>query len=269
MKVLILTLILLISHLLASDKLIFGAISTVEPKLMEKKLTPLMKKIQKTTGKKVVFQTGYDYTDTINKFTDGTFDIGYIGPVPYVKAQNINPNALVILAGIKNSKNSPFRSVIFSKKGSKYLSYKDLKNTSFAFGSPNSTLSYYIPRYMLNQSGTMKEIKKYHFLGRHDRVAQYVIIGKFAAGAIKQSIANKYAKYIQVIDTSEAINGFMIVANKKLDKKTRLKIKKMLLNLRDISVLRKIKKTAIGFEKREDKDYDKLRKIMKNIETYK
>lgn len=228
-----------------------------------------MKKIEKATNAKLIFQTGYDYTDMINKFADGTFDIGLIGPAPYVKVQNINPNALVILVGIKNSKNNPFRSVIVSKKGSKFIKYSDLKNTKFAFGSPNSTLSYYVPRYMLENSNTMKKIKRYNFLGRHDKVAQYVIMGKFAAGAIKQSIANKYSKYLQVIATSEAMPGFMIVANKKLDKKLMLKIKNLLLNLKDISALKKIKKTAIGFEKREDSQYNKLREIMKEVETYK
>ena len=228
-----------------------------------------MRKIEKATGKKLVFQTGYDYADTINKFADGTFDIGYIGPAPYVKVQNINPNALTILAGVKNSKNKPFRSVIISKKGSKFIKYSDLKNTKFAFGSPNSTLSYYVPRYMLENSNTMRKIKRYNFLGRHDKVAQYVIMGKFAAGAVKQSIANKYSKYLQVIATSEAMPGFIIVANKKLDKKTTLKIKKLLLNLKDISALKKLKKSAVGFEEREDKDYDNLRKMMKRVESYK
>ena len=269
MKALFLTLIVLTSNLLASQYLIFGAISTVEPHLMELKLTPLMKEIEKVTGKKVKFQTGYDYTDTINKFANGTFDIGYIGPIPYIKTQDINPHALEILAGIKNSKKSPFRSVIISKKGSKFKKLEDLKNTSFAFGSPKSTLSYYVPKHMLVTSGTLKDIKEYHFLGRHDKVAQYVIMGKFAAGAIKQSIANKYSKYLQIIATSNAMPGFTIVANKKLDKKLRIKIKKLLLNLKNIDALKKIKKSAIGFEKRKDSDYDELRLIMREVDSYK
>ena len=228
-----------------------------------------MKEIEKTIDKELVFQTGYDYSDTINKFADGTFDIGLIGPAPYIKVENINPDALVILAGIKNSKQDPFRSVIVSKKGSKFINYSDLKNTKFAFGSPNSTLSYYVPRYMLESSNTMKYIKRYDFLGRHDKVAQYVIMGKFAAGAIKQSVANKYSKYLQVIATSDAMPGFIIVANKKLNKNLILKIKNLLLNFKNVSALKKIKKTAMGFEIREDKDYDKLRKIMREVETYK
>jgi phosphonate transport system substrate-binding protein len=269
MKALFLTFILFITHLLASDTLVFGVISTIEPHLMELKLKPLMKKIEQVSGKKLLFKTGYDYSDTINKFADGTFDIGFIGPAPYVKVDRINPGALVILAGVKNSKEKPFRTVIISKKGSKFKKYSDLKNTNFAFGSKNSTLSYYVPMYMLKNFKISKKIEKFSFLGRHDKVAQYVIMGKFAAGAVKQSIATKYLKYLQVIATSESMPGFMIVCNKNLDKEMILKIKNMLLNLKDISALKKIKKTAVGFEPRDDAKYNKLREIMKEVDSYK
>lgn len=269
MKALFLTLIIVIYQLSASQNLVFGAISTIEPTLMKAKLTPLIKKIEKVTGTNIEFQTGYDYANTIDKFTDGTFDIGLIGPAPYIRAKSINPDALKIIVGIKNSEKSPFRSVIISKKGSKFLKYSDLKGKKFAFGSPESTLSYYVPKSMLINSNTIKELKYYDLLGRHDRVAQYVIMGKYSAGAVKQSIADKYSKYLQVIATSEAMPGFMIVANSKLDKNLVLKIKNMLLNLEDITIVQKIKKSAVGFQEREDSEYDKLRVIMDNVDNYK
>ena len=269
MKAIILILILTAMELVASQKLVFGVISTIEPVLMKEKTQPLIEELEKITNKKIVFQTGYNYEDTINKFANGTFDLGLIGPAPYIKAKKIDPNRLEILVGIKNSKQKPFRSVIVSKKGSNIITYKDLKGKRFAFGSPNSTLSYFVPKYMLLHANMFEKIKEYHFLGRHDRVAQYVIMGKFSAGAIKQSIATKYEKYLQVIAVSEEIPGFMIVANKKMDKKLIDRIRRFLLDMKDISSLKKIKKSAIGFEPRYDKDYVKLRMIMKEVETYK
>jgi len=271
MKAIILTIITIIFpfSVFASQNIIFGAICTIDPQLMEKKLKPFMHEIEKATGKKLIFKTGYNYADTIEKFADGTFDIGYIGPIPYIKAQRINPDSLKILAGIKNSKDKPFRSVIISKKGSRFKRYQDLRGQNFAFGSPNSTLSYYVPRYMLEQKHIMQKLKNYHFLGRHDKVAQYVIMGKFAAGAIKQSIANKYSKYIQVIDQSKSMPGFIIVANKKLDEKTTQQIQELLLNFKNISAIKKLKKSAVGFEARYDKDYNDLRDMMKKVESYK
>ena len=52
-------------------------------------------------------------------------------------------------------------------------------------------------------------------------------------------------KYLQTIAVSEAMPGFMIVANSKLDKNLVLKIKNMLLNLKDVTIIQKIKKSIL------------------------
>ncbi len=268
MKTIIFIFIFLISHLIASDKLIFGAISTVEAELMKKKLMPLMNYIQSKTGKTIEFQTGYDYADTIEKFANGTFDIGYIGPSPYVKAKKINPNSLTIVAKLKNSTQDSFKSVIISKKGSSISKLEDLNDKRFAFGSPNSTLSYYVPMSMLIDNKLVHKLKHYDFLGRHDRVAQYVIMGKYDAGAIKKSVADKYSKYLQVVALSKTFPDFMIVANPKIEKEILEKLKKAILTLKDKNILKSLKNSAIGFEKAKDDDYDDLRIIMNHVDEF-
>ncbi len=256
------------SHIQASDRLIFGAISTVEPKIMKKHLAPLLKYLEEATGREIEFQTGYDYYSTIEKFVDGTFDFGYIGPAPYLRAKEINPDALSICAGLQNRSGDYFHSVIVSKKGSSIVSIKDLKDVSFAFGSPASTLSYYVPMQMLIDSKVIDEIDHYDFLGRHDRVAQYIIMGKYDAGAIKESVALKYASYLQIIARSEDIPDFMIVVSNKMDKALALKIQQVLYDLKDPEILGSIKASATGFSPRSDSDYDNLRRIMKKVSMY-
>jgi phosphonate transport system substrate-binding protein len=269
MKLIICIFIILSFNLGASEKLIFGAISTIEPKLMEQKLLPIIEYLQKVTGRKIEFRTGYNYTDTINKFADGTFDLGYIGPSPYIKTKIINKDAINIILGLKNSNNNPFKSVLISKKGSPIQELKDIKNHTFAFGSQESTLSYFVPMDILIRANVIKNIKKYDFLGRHDKVAQYVIMGRYDAGAVKQSIAHKYSKYLQVIAKSNSFPDFLIVSGSSLDKKLIKKIKDALLNLKDNKILGSLKKSAIGFEERRDSDYDELRAIMKRVNKYK
>ena len=269
MKLLIIILIFSFAHLFASDKLIFGAIATIEPELMKKKLFPIMNYLQKVTGKKIEFQTGYNYNDTINKFANGTFDIGYIGPAPYIKTKKINPDSIHIIAGLVNADDKPYQSIIISKKNSKITQLSDIKNRRFAFGSPQSTLSYFVPMDILIKAKIIKDIQRYDFLGRHDKVAQYVIMGKYDAGAIKKSIADKYAPYIQIIAKSQALADFMIVSNNSLDKEIVKKIKNALLHVKDIRILESLKKSAIKFEEREDDDYNDLRSIIKNVEGYK
>ncbi|MBN2816154.1 MAG: phosphate/phosphite/phosphonate ABC transporter substrate-binding protein [Campylobacterales bacterium] len=258
----------LCKSLTAHDTLTFGVISTVEVHLMEKKLTPLIKYLEKKTNKKIVFQSGYNYQDTINKFADGTFDIGFIGPSPYIKVKKKQPNALIILAKLENIDNNSFRSVIISKKGSSIRSLSDLSNKSFAFGSPNSTLSYYVPMKMLIDEDKLKSLEKYNFLGRHDKVAQYVIIGKYDAGAIKKSVADKYVDYLQNIATSEVYPDFLIVANSKVEQEITTKIQEALLELRDVRVLKEIKTSAIGFQKTNEDEYKELELVMKKVDDY-
>ena len=268
MKQLITILFLISVNLTASEKLVFGAISTVEPELMEKKLSPFMKYIEKVTGKKVVFKTGYNYDDTIKKFASGEFDIGYIGPAPYVKAKNINPGSIKILAMLKNSSNKPFQAVIISKKGSEIQKLEDINNHKLAFGSPQSTLSFYVPMDILLKSKVIDKIERYNFLGRHDKVAQYVIMGRYDVGAVKNSVAEKYSKYIQVVKRSKPMSDFVIVSSSSLNEKISEKIKNALLNLKNKDLLRSFKSSAIGFVKASDSDYDELREIIKNVETY-
>jgi phosphonate transport system substrate-binding protein len=268
MKAIIFMLTLLILHLSASDTLVFGAISTVEAELMKTKLTPLINYIQNKTGKTIEFQTGYNYSDTIAKFATGEFDIGYIGPSPYIKAKKINPDSLNIIAKLKNSAKSSFESVIISKKGSSISKLDDLIDKRFAFGSPNSTLSHYVPMDMLIKKQLVHKLKCYDFLGRHDRVAQYVIMGRYDTGAIKKSIAQKYSKYLQVVATSRTFPDFMIVANPKIGKEVLDKLENAILGLKDRDILKSLKDSAIGFEKAKDSDYDELRIIMKNVDEF-
>ena len=269
MKLIILLLILSLSQVLASDKLVLGAISPINPELMKKKLLPIMSYLEEATGKKIEFQTGYDYTDTINKLVDGTFDIGYIGPAPYVTAKKINPKSVHIIAGLVNAENKPFQSVIISKKGSKITTLDDIKNRRFAFGSPQSTLSYFVPMEMLMKANVIKKVERYDFLGRHDKVAQYIIMGKYDVGAVKKSVADKYSKYVQVVASSKKLADFVMIANSSVEHKVVEKIKHALLNLKDTKILKSLKDSAIGFEERKDSDYNDLRLIIESVQKYK
>jgi len=268
MKDLFIVILLLMSHIQASERLIFGAISTVDPEIMKKNMQPLLRYLEEVTGREIEFQTGYDYYSTIEKFVDGTFDFGYIGPAPYIRAKNMDSDSLSICAGLQNRSGDYFHSVIVSKKGSEILTIRDLNDARFAFGSPASTLSYYVPMQMLIDSKVIDEIHHYDFLGRHDIVAQYVIMGKYDAGAIKESVALKYASYLQIIARSEDIPDFMIVVSSKMDKALALKIQQALYNLKDPEILGSIKTSAIGFTPRLDSDYDNLRHIMKKVSIY-
>lgn len=250
-----------------ADVLKFGVISTINIEITKKKLNPLIKYLEKETGYDIKFCSGRNYKDTIEKFSNGTYDFGYIGPVPYILANKEHKN-LNILAGIENNNKPYIHSVIVVKKGSKITSIEDLINKNIAFGSPNSTLSYYVPKYMLIKKGIASKINNEFFLKTHDRVAEYVIMGRYEAGGIKQEIADLYSKYLDVIATSESVCDFSIVAQKTMNPKLQQTIKQALLTLKDKKILSSIKKTATGFGLRQDSDYDNLISIMKTVDKF-
>ncbi len=255
-------LILLIKTSIFSQTLSFGAISTVDKSIMEKKLKPIISYISKTIKQPIKFQTGFDYLDTIEKFKLKKYDLGFIGPAPFLLAMQNTDKPLQIIVGLNTKNNGYFHSVIIVKNTSSIKSLEDLKGKSFAFGSPQSTLSYFMPMYLLKKQNLDKKLSNIVFLGKHDRVAKYIIMGKYDAGGIKQSVANKYKKYIKIIAKTQDVPDFIIVASTNMPKQTVQKIREALLKPEAQKLAKFIKPSATGFIKREEKDYDILKNIM-------
>jgi len=265
MKIIIIT--ILVQLVLFAQNLSFGAISTVNKKIMEKKLKPIMSYISKTISNDLEFKTGFDYADTIEKFKNGTYDLGFIGPAPFVIAMQNTKKPLKIIVGLNNKSNGNFHSVIIVKKNSVINSLKDLKNRSFAFGSPQSTLSYFMPMNLLQNSNMVDKLSKIVFLGKHDMVAKYVIMGKYDAGGIKTSIAKKYSKYLKIIDKTPEVPDFLIVASANTPDKMVKKIRDALLLPQAQKLAKSIKSSAIGFKERKVSDYDQLKSIMMKVNS--
>ena len=248
--------------------LVFGAIATVKPEIVQHRFQPLLDYLEKETGVSYRFATGRDYDDTIRKFIDGTFDLGYIGPSPYVLASRQAPGALRVIAGIETDHRPTFRAAIVTRRESSLSRLGDLAGKRFAFGSRRSTLSYYLPYYMLLRAGVLEKLAHYDLLGRHDIVAKNVIMGTYDAGGVKESVAETYAKFLKTIAWSEPVTDFAIVVHHDMDPELARRIRDALLRLKDPTILHAIKKRMSGFGPRRDADYDRLRKIMEIVDRH-
>lgn len=268
MKSILLILTFFVLEIYASQRVVFGAISPVEKHIMQKQLAPLISYLEQSCGVEIEFRISYSYEDTIEKFISGDFDIGFIGPSPYLIAQERAADSLFLLAELQNRDEDSFKSIIVAKAGSSIHSLEALSNKSFAFGSPDSTLSYYVPMNMLIESDIAKKLKRYLFLGQHDRVAQYVIMGKYDAGAIKKSVADKYSRYLQKVASSKSYPDFLIVAHKSMSPVLREKFKRAFLELKDRDTLLSIKESAVGFKETNRSNYSELKAIMKRVDAY-
>ena len=253
---------------IAYEKLTFVVHPYKKAKQLQKMFKPLLNNLEKQLGNKIIFRTSTSYDKVIDLYKQGKADFGYLGPAGYVAAADsvvVKPMVRILSNGT-----GTFRGVIVVKKDSGIKSIKELKGGRFAFGDHTSTLSHFVPHYMLLQENvSLDKLSKYAFTGKHDNVAKGVLLGLFDAGGLKPAVASKYLdKGLRILATSESISEHLFVASKSLDKSMQDKIKKALLKT-DLSALQSIKKNITGLELVNDSDYDNLRKIIKTVNKQK
>jgi phosphonate transport system substrate-binding protein len=259
-------LVVILSILNAKDTLYFGVVSAIRPEMVKRQFQPFIDYLSEKLNRKVQFATGLDYDDTIDKFVDGTFDMGYIGASPYVLATRIDRDAIRLIAGVETNNKPFFYAVIVTRRDSNIRDLKDLVGKRFAFGSERATLSFYLPFYMLEKEKIIDKLEYYDILGRDDIVAKNVIMGNYDAGGIRESVAKKYKKYLKRVVTSQPIFGSAIVVHRSMESNLTKKIEKILFELKDKEILNSIREGMSGFGLRKDSDYDELRKIMNRVE---
>ena len=250
-------------------ELVFGAIAVGKVSKVRKALTPFLKYLEAETGAKIRFETGKDYLDTIAKFQSGYFDFGYIGPSPYVIATSGDNGADVFkpIAGLETNHKPYFYAVVIAAKENDAINtLQDLKGKRFAFGSRQSTLSFYMPAKMLMDAGVFDSFNESAFLGKHDKVARDVSMGRYDAGGIKIAVAQKNIDKVKIIAKSEPVYDFLMVAHQSMGSEQYLKIKDAVFRLKDPKILNAIKKGVTGFVETKDENYDTLRKVMAEVD---
>jgi phosphonate transport system substrate-binding protein len=262
--VLALTGLLLIPSAQAKEKYVMGVHPYKPPQELYKKFKPIADYLSTKLGKPVEFQIAQSYDDAANKVGTGAYDFAFLGPTIYVDAHD--KYGVVPLAQIANNKKPVFHGVIVVKKGSGITSLKDLKGKSVAFGERHSTLTHLIPLWMLMDAGVrLPDLKEYRFAGTHDNVALNVARGAADAGGLMPDIAEKYKDQgIEVIARSPDLPEHVFAATKSMDQKTVDLLQNALVGM-DIALAKGIKDSISNLQKFNDKDFDVLRKIMKQV----
>lgn len=253
------------------DALVFGTLPLTKPTKLLEQYKGLIDYYEKTLGQPVKFEIGKDYADAIAKFQSGHYDFGLLGPSPYVVATQTSPSGKdnFKLIGTLETDGKPYYSaVIVAAVGNDGIqSLANLKGKRFAFGSRLSTLACYLPADMLIQAGVMDELAGFEFIDKHDAVANAVSLGHFDAGGMQESLYNKVADKVKLVQQSEPVWDFMILAHKDMDPSLFERIKAATLELKDPAVLEKIKPKVTGFVATDDSNYDNLREIMKRVDA--
>ncbi len=252
------------------DVIYFGVVPRDNPRIAYEKYQPIIDYLSETTLYKYELVLKKTYDDTVNALGHGEIDIAFLGPLAYLHARS-DYGAVSILKSITEKGESFYRSVIITK-GNPVNELADLKGKNFAFASLKSTSGNLIPRYILAEQGIhLRELKKYNNFHYHDSVVKWVLKGKYDAGAVRESVAEKYLPLgLEIISRSGPIPTGPIVVGPKTPYTIVETIKKALLDLNKTEdgkeVLMKVDpELRGGFSETSDSDYEHIRKMINDI----
>lgn len=234
---------------------------------LTKNFTPLTEYISKAIDIPVRVSVSTTYKSHNQQVGSEQFDLAFLGPAPYVKITHTYGDK-TILGRLEVSGSPFFHGIIFARKDAPIMTLKDLAGKKFAFGDPNSTMSYFVPRFMLSEAGVdIGDLKEHAFLGMHANVALGVIGGYYDAGGIKENIFNTYKdRGIKLVAKSRPISEHLFVAAQKIPPATVETLRRALFALHDPAILTPIKKNLTGIVPATDRDYDSLRIILQKFD---
>lgn len=245
--------------------LVFGTYSPDKPSAMVKQLRPTLDRIAHHMTEildeevTIRLQIVRGYKDGADLIIDGEVDFMRLGPASYVMAKEKNPG-LTVLAMESRSGTNYFHGIICVRTDSAITSIEQLEGRSFAFGNERSTLGRYFAQLILMRNGIYaKDLSRYQYLGRHDKVGQAVGSGLYDAGALEETtFAKLVAKGVPIRALAKIRNATRPwVGRSGLDPRVEDALRKALLRMTDDEAL-----TALrfdGFLPGSDAEYDATR----------
>ena len=234
---------------------------------IKQRFTPLADYLGTQLHKKIELKISQNYETHIEHVANNTVDIAFMGPSSYVTLTTTHGN-YPLLARLEVKGKPHLFGVIFTRKGSELTDIKQLTGKRFAFGSPHSTMSYIVPRHMLNHDGiSLDNLAEYKFLGNHRNVVLGVLLGEFDAGAAKEDVfLNFKDQGLVSIARSPAISEHLFVAGKGMPDRDLTLIRDLMLGLsktkEGLQILQSIKSDITGLVPVKHSDYDSLANFM-------
>ncbi|MDH5525648.1 MAG: phosphate/phosphite/phosphonate ABC transporter substrate-binding protein [Desulfobulbaceae bacterium] len=271
-KLMLLGMVLCFSLLLqensrAEKNYVFGVHPFKSPAKLAKMFKPLQEYLGQELNAKVNFRSAKDYESALDALAAGEVDISYLGPALFAIIDKEHPGKIRIAGAILNDGKPTFKGVIIARQDSGINTLEDLKGKRFAFGDRKSTLSCYMPAYMLMQAGVFEGLN-YNFIGSHDNVALGVLKKSFEAGGVKPAVAKQYlSQGLKIIAESEPVYEHMIVVGPKVTDEDFKKIQTALLTVKDANIYTSIKQSITGFTKVDPSNYDNLKKVIEQVDA--
>lgn len=231
---------------------------------------PLADYLGKAIGRTIEIRIGRDYEEHIQAVGTNRVDIGFMGPVLYVKlVKAYGPRPL--LARLEVNGKPELTGAIVVRKDSPIHTLTDIKGHRFAFGDPDSTMGHIVPAAMMAQADVpLSGLSEYKFLGAHKNVAIGVLAGDYDAGAVKMEILNEYAgRGLRLLTAVTPVSEHLLLTRSDLPTEQVEQLRQALLNLKNLpegaSIMHAINKGMTAFVPVADADYDTLRTLMQLV----
>lgn len=210
----------------------FGVIPRDNPRIMYEKYQPILDYLASQTPYRYELVLKKNYEETVHSLGSGEIDVALLGPLTYLEARaKYGAEIFLMSRGVDGT--ASYRSVLVTKKDSPVRTLAELKGKSVAFASSKSASGNLIPRYMLANAGIhLRDLSDYANFDYQDSVVKAVLKGQYAAGAVRDSVAQKYVKLgLAVIAESEPIPTGPLVAGRGTPNAVVESIKKALMAL--------------------------------------
>lgn len=154
---------------------------------------PVMDLLSKNTGKKIEFYMPTSYSSVVEALMGKWVDVAMLGPESYVIAHNKEPSIEVFATYYKKQDGIQeagpgYKSMLITKKGSKFTTVDSLKGSVMLLVDPASTSGALIPDTVFVKDVTRVPLKQYFgkvaFSGGHDLSTLAVADGKADAAFV-------------------------------------------------------------------------------------
>jgi phosphonate transport system substrate-binding protein len=254
--------------------LVFGVYPSNDLGKVSQAFAPLEAYLQATLKRPVRLIVSKDYDELVRRLADGSVDLAWLGPSAYLRAIEAMP-ALRYLATYmeRDAQGRPsayYRSLIVCAASSGFSSLSQLKGRHIGFVDRGSTSGYAYPLVMLKDAGIDIDsfFSKQFFLKRHDKVAEALLAGSIAAGAISDgtyaTIVAERGPVLTVLAESKPIPLDALVAKPGITAATAAALRQALLALKPgdealAAIERHLAWPAMGFSVMPADFYDGLK----------
>jgi phosphonate transport system substrate-binding protein len=253
------------------ETVFFGIVPRDNPRIAYEKFQSLMDHLSDYSPFRFELVLKRSYEETVTALGRGEIDVALLGPLTYLHARK-EFGAISILKTVTEKGEPFYRSVVVTKENHPAKTLSDLRGKDVAFAALKSTSGNLIPRYILAEEGIhLSELRTYNNFNYHDSVVKWVLKGKYDAGAVRESVAEKYLPFgIRVIATSEPIPTGPLVVGPETPYTIVEALKKRLLDLdrteEGTEVLQRVDpELRGGFVEADDSDYEHIRKMINDV----